>query len=86
MATIKSAAIQEFPEVKSKIVERVEFCTDADYYAIDIRFQDNTSLAFSFESCVVALPEYSDWSGGEQKPIKQYQPIRSATEARLKDS
>lgn len=71
---------QDFPEVKGKIVDRVEFSINADYYAIDIRFQDKTSLAFSFESFVVAFPEYSDWTSGEQKPIKHYKPIRSATE------
>lgn len=77
---------QDFPEVKGKIIDRVEIVADADYCGIDIRFQDKTSLAFSFESCVVVSPEYSDWTSGEQKPIKEYKPVRSATEARLKTS
>lgn len=71
---------QEFSEVKGKVVDRVEFSTDPDYFAIDIRFQDKTSLAFSFESFIVAFPEYSDWSSGEQKPIKEYKPIHGNSE------
>lgn len=68
---------QEFPEVKGKIVDSVELIADADYYGIDIRFHDKTALAFSFESGVIAVPEYSDWTSGEQKSIKEYKPVQS---------
>lgn len=77
MADIKGTARQEFPEVKGKIVDRVELIVEGDFYGIDIHFHDRTALAFSFEPCVVAFPEYSDWTGGEQKPIKEFKPVRS---------
>lgn len=64
---------QEFPEVKGKVIDSIRITADEDYYGICIRFQDKTGLAFSFESGIVAFPEYSDWTGGEQKPLKQYE-------------
>lgn len=68
---------QDFPEVKGKIVDKVELVAEAHYYAVAIRFQDNTALAFNIEPCVVAFPDYSDWAGGSEKLLKQYQPVRS---------
>ena len=68
---------REFPEVKDKIVDLVEFSAETDYYGITIRFQDKTALTFSIEPCVVAFPVFADWTGGEEKQMKRYQPIRS---------
>lgn len=68
---------QDFPEVKNKIVERVELTVESDFYSITIRFQDKTALSFVIEPCVVASPVYEDWTGGEGKTLKEYSPIRS---------
>ena len=83
MAEIKSITRahtkQNFPEVNGKVVERVELAAETEYYGITIRFQDKTALTFtvSFEPYVVAEPVFTDWTGGEEKTLKQYQPIRS---------
>lgn len=63
----------EFPEVKGKIVDSVELVAEADYYAIAIRFQDNTALNFALESCIFTFPVLADWTGGEETILKQYQ-------------
>ena len=68
---------QDFPETVDKIVEIVELTVEEDYYGITIRFQDKTSLTFAIESCVFAFPIYSNWTGGDETVLKQYQPIRS---------
>lgn len=68
---------QDFPEAKDKIVDIVELTADTGYYGITIRFQDSTTLTFAIEPCVVAFPVYSDWTGGEEHQLKQYQPILS---------
>jgi hypothetical protein len=68
---------QDFPEVKDKIVEIVELSVEPDYYGITIRFRDKTALTFVIEPCVFTFPIYSDWTGGEEKPLTRYQPIRS---------
>ena len=68
----------EFPEVKDKIVELVEFNIEPDFYGISIRFQDKTSLTFSMESCVFTFPILSQWTPeGEENVVKEYQPLRS---------
>lgn len=77
MAENKVTTRQEFPEVKGKIVDLVEFDVEASFYGVTIRFQDKTSLTFSMESSVVTFPVLEDWTEGEGKIIKEYEPIRS---------
>jgi hypothetical protein len=85
---------QDFPEVNGKIIESITLSVGPDYSGICIRFQDKTGLAISIKSCVIASPVYADWTGGEEKMLKEYKPIRSdvsletedGTEARLKES
>ncbi|HEY6348385.1 MAG TPA: hypothetical protein VI636_03145 [Candidatus Angelobacter sp.] len=71
---------QDFPEARDKIVELVELDVEADYYAITMRFQDKTSLTFSIEPCVFTFPRYSRSEDGEEKIVKEYEPIRSTVE------
>lgn len=73
----ESRTRQEFPEVKDKIVDVVEFDIEPDFYGITIRFHDKTSLTFSMEPCIFTFPVLEDWAGGEAKIIKEYQPIGS---------
>lgn len=74
---MNSKSKQAIAEVKGKTVEMVELNVEAGYYGISIRFQDKTSLTFSIESRVAALPIYSQWADGEEKIIKQYELIGS---------
>ena len=73
-------AKQDFPEVKGKIIESVELDVEPSFYSIAIFFQDKTSLTFSIEPCVCTFPVYSEWPEGEEKIIKEYQPVRSVVE------
>lgn len=77
MADIKGTTRQDFPEVKGKTVDIVEFNIEPDFYGVTIRFQDKTSLTFSMESCVFASPVLEDWTDGEGKIIKEYPAVRS---------
>ena len=77
MAAIKSTTRQDFPEVKGKIVDTVELDIEMSFYGITLRFQDRTSLTFSIEPCVFTFPVYADWTGGEEKILKKYQPVRN---------
>jgi len=69
--------VLNFPEVNGKIVEAVEVFSDHEYYAISIRFQDKTALQFPLETAVFAVPTFSDWTDGNEKPIKKYKSVRS---------
>ena len=85
MADTKVTRIrQDFPEVKDKIVDLVEFDIEPDFYGVTIRFQDKTALTFSMESSVLTFPVWEDWTEGERKIIKEYQPIRWAKKNILK--
>lgn len=68
---------QEFPEVKDKVVELVELSVEPDFYGVTIRFQDSTSLTFAIEPCLVASPIFSKWKDGEEKRLKEYNPVGS---------
>lgn len=70
---------QDFPEARDKIVELVELAVEPGFYGISIRFKDKTALTFVIEPCVLAFPVYEDWTSGEAKVLKEYQPIRSET-------
>ena len=72
---------QDFPEVKVKIVDSVELDVEASFYGITIRFQDRTALTFDIEPCLVTFPVYADWTGGEEKLLKKYRPVRSKVPA-----
>ena len=71
------ATRQDFPEVRDKIVNAVEVHADHEYYGITIRFQDNTTLAFTIEPCVFTFPVLADWTDGEEKTLKRYRPVSS---------
>jgi len=88
---MKTETHQNFPEVKGKIVDKMELTVEADFFGISIRFQDKTSLTFSIEPCAFTFPIYSEWIEGEEKILKEYPPIKSVvgevvTETRLKES
>ena len=72
-----TSAVLDFPEVKDRIVERVEVFSDSEYYVITMRFQDKTTLTFIIEPCLVAFPVLADWTGREEKTLKKYKSVRS---------
>jgi hypothetical protein len=65
-----------FPEVRGKVVERVEVST-SDGCAIGILFQDRTYLAFDVEPLLRITPDFSDWKTGNYKPLKRWRPVHS---------
>jgi hypothetical protein len=69
--------VLKFPQARGKTIERVELDVSSDYYIIDIRFQDKTTLSFELEPCVSVFPEISNWKTGEYKPIKRWRPVHS---------
>lgn len=67
-----------FPEVKGKIVERVEV-TPADHgFTIGILFQDRTYLSFDIEPSLTVMPELSDWKTGNWRGIKRWPALHSS--------
>src|SRR5947208_11252140 len=71
--------ITRFPEAQGKIIESIELTAEPGYYGIDVNFTDNTAMVFAIEPSVVAFPYLGDWTGGERKILKQYDPVRSVS-------
>ena len=69
--------VVEFPQVKGKILESVEFSTRAEYHAITLCFRDKTELVFDLEPGFTVFTEYADWKTGNGRPIKRWRAVRS---------
>ena len=68
-----------FEEIKGKPVDFVEVFTAGEYHAIDVRFQDKTSLHFVIDPGFILETEYADFKTGNWRPIKRWPLIRSET-------
>jgi hypothetical protein len=68
-----------FEEVKGKVVDLVEVFTAGENHAIDVRFQDKTSLHFVIDPGFILETEYADWKTGNWRPIKRWPLIHSET-------
>ncbi|MGC2695295.1 MAG: hypothetical protein WA738_05835 [Candidatus Angelobacter sp.] len=69
--------VLRFPQAKGKIIAEVALSVSPADFAVDIRFQDKTSLTFDLEPCVSVFPELTDWKTGNYKPLKRWRPVHS---------
>jgi len=69
--------VLRFPQIKGKIIADVELSLSSEYRAVDIRFEDRTSLTLSIEPCFQVTPVLADWKTGDYKPRKRWQPVHS---------
>ena len=64
-----------FPQTKGKIIANVELSLSSEYHAVDIRFQDKTSLTLSIEPCFQVTPTLANWKTGDYKLLKRWKPV-----------
>jgi hypothetical protein len=69
--------ILRFPQIKGKIIADVELSLSPEYRAVDIRFEDKTSLTFDLQPCFQVTPVLADWKTGDYKLMKRWRPVRS---------
>jgi hypothetical protein len=69
--------VLKFPEAKGRIIASAELLVSSDYFTVEIKFQDKTSLSFDFESCVKVFPELINWKSSNYKPLRRWRPIHS---------
>jgi hypothetical protein len=67
-----------FNEAEGKTLNFVEVHLAGDHYAIDIHFQDHTTLHFVIERSLSVYTEYADWQSGKGDSIKRWPVIRGA--------
>jgi hypothetical protein len=64
--------VLNFPQIKGKIIADVELSLSSDYRAVDIRFEDKTSLTFDLQPCFQITPVLADWKTGDYKLLKRW--------------
>ena len=69
--------LTDFHEVKGKVIAGVEISSDLDHFDITISFQDKVTLTLIVEPCVAVFPILAAWENGEEKTLKEYEPVRS---------
>ena len=77
---IENGRFIEFPRMKGRILEEVEFFTAADFHSLTLYFQDKTSLTLVIEPSFLMAASFADRSSGEQRILKRWPVIRSTTE------
>jgi hypothetical protein len=70
-------SIYRFEEIKGKPVDCVEIYTGGGHHAIDVCFEDKTTIHFTIEPGFTLEAEYADWKTGDWRPIKRWPIIRS---------
>ena len=71
--------VTRFPEAKGKIVESIEVCVTADHHSINVNFTDSTAIVISVEPSFTLFPYLGDWTTGECKKLKEWEPINSVS-------
>lgn len=69
----------EFPQMKSKTLNKVEMFTTSGYHSISLDFDDHTSLALRIEPCFSLQATYSDVKRGDQEIVEEWLPVHSTT-------
>jgi len=69
--------VLNFPQTKGKIIADVELSLSSDYRAVDIRFEDKTSLVLDLQPCFQVTSVLADWKTGDYKLLKRWKPVLS---------
>lgn len=67
----------EFPEMKGRVVEKIEFFSTAEFHSVNVFFADKTSLLLAIEPRFELHAELESDREGEPQVTKRWQPIRS---------
>ena len=67
----------EFPEAKGKIIQSIQVYVAADNFSANINFTDNTALVLALESSLAVFPYLGDWTTGECRVLKEWEPVKS---------
>jgi len=74
---LTDSVMVEFPQVKGRMVEKVQLFTSAECRSISIRFADKTDLRVVIDSWFTFQADHSDWRTGNQRVLKRWPAIRS---------
>jgi hypothetical protein len=75
----KPHGFYRYPEARGKTIDFVEFSTDSGFHIVDIGFEYRTALHFVIEPSFTVEPGYSNWKTGNERVLRKWPPIVSAT-------
>lgn len=67
----------EFPEMKGRVVEKIEFFSTAEFHSVNLFFADKTSLILGIEAGFELHADLGSDREGEPQITKRWPPIRS---------
>jgi hypothetical protein len=67
----------EFPEMKGRVVEKIEFFSTAEFHSVNLFFADKTSLVVGIEPGFEVHVDLESAQSGEPQITKRWPPIRS---------
>ena len=76
LARLKKKSFQ-FPRLKGKVLQGVEFTSSPDYDSITLNFQDKTFVDFIIETCFSVKADYLDRSTATDRVLKRWPRIHS---------
>lgn len=67
----------EFPQMKGRTLDKVEFFTTPEYHSLTLFFEDKTSLTLVLDLCFLVAASFADGGSGTQRVLKRWPVIRS---------
>ena len=69
----------EVPNMKGRVLEKVEFYTTTEYHSLTLTFEDQTTLTLVIDPCFLISSSLSDFSTGNERVLKRWPTIQSRT-------
>ncbi len=69
----------EFPGIKGRILDKIQFSTAVDYHSLVLDFQDQTSLTIVIDPCFLISASFSDFSADNEQILRRWPKIQSMT-------
>ena len=68
----------DFPELRGRVVETVEFYSSDEYHYVSVRFDDQTEFFFDIEieNQLKVTPELIKWKEGNSRVLKRWPAFR----------
>ena len=68
----------DFPELRGRVVETVEFYSSDEYHYVSLRFEDQTEFFFDIEieNRLKVSPELVKWKEGNSRVLKRWPAFR----------
>jgi hypothetical protein len=68
----------DFPELRGRVVETVEFYSSDEYHYVSVRFDDQTEFFFDIEieNRLKVQPELVKWKEGNSRVLKRWPVFR----------